>query len=149
MQDQKRVFKPRTIKGAQVNICQENITLNQWHWSRTSVIYTHPCVALHVIVCWAISQHTMTSSNRNMFRVTGPLCREFTGDRWIPQHKGQWHGSLMFSLILAWINSWANSRDAGDLRRHRAHYDVTVMNIIKIKLQTLFPPFITCYSPLM
>ena len=26
----------------------------------------------------------MTSSNRNLFRVTGPLCGEFTGYRWIP-----------------------------------------------------------------
>ena len=26
----------------------------------------------------------MTSSNRNIFRVTGHLCREFTGHRWIP-----------------------------------------------------------------
>ena len=42
-------------------------------------------------------------------------------------HKGQWRGTLMFSLIYAWTNSWANNRDAGDLRRHRAHYDVTVM----------------------
>ena len=25
----------------------------------------------------------MTSSNGNIFRVTGPLCREFTGHRWI------------------------------------------------------------------
>ena len=27
----------------------------------------------------------------------------------------------------AWKNSWVNSREAGDLRRHRAHYDVSVM----------------------
>ena len=33
----------------------------------------------------------------------------------------------MFSLILAWINSWVNNREAGDLRRHHAHYDVTLM----------------------
>ena len=33
----------------------------------------------------------------------------------------------MFSLNWAWTNAWANSRDAGDLRRHRAHYDVSVM----------------------
>ena len=32
-----------------------------------------------------------------------------------------------FSLIYAWINGWANSREAGDLRRYRTHYDVTVM----------------------
>ena len=45
-------------------------------------------------------------------------------------HKGQWRGALMFSLILARTNDWANHRDAGYLRRHRAHYDVTVMTII-------------------
>ena len=33
----------------------------------------------------------------------------------------------MFSLICVWINSWVNSREAGDLRRHRGHYDVSVM----------------------
>ena len=42
-------------------------------------------------------------------------------------HKGQWGGALKFSLICAWTNSWANNGDAGDLRRHRAHYDVIVM----------------------
>ena len=42
-------------------------------------------------------------------------------------HKGQWRGALMFSLICAWINGWVNNREAGDLRRHRAHYDVIVM----------------------
>ena len=46
----------------------------------------------------------MTSSNGNIFHVTDPLCGEFTGDRWIPRTK-----------------------PAGDLRRHRADYDVTVM----------------------
>ena len=42
-------------------------------------------------------------------------------------HKGQWRGASMFPLICACINVWANNRGAGDLRRHRAHYDVTVM----------------------
>ena len=42
-------------------------------------------------------------------------------------HKGQWRGALMFSLICAWIHGWINNRKAGDLKRHRAHYDVTVM----------------------
>ena len=31
------------------------------------------------------------------------------------------------SLIYAWTNDWPNNRDAGDLRRHRAHHDVTIM----------------------
>ena len=42
-------------------------------------------------------------------------------------HKGQWRGALMFSLICAWINNWVNNREAGDLRRHRGHYDVNAM----------------------
>ena len=42
-------------------------------------------------------------------------------------HKGQWRGALMFSLICVLTNSLPNNRGAGDLRRYRAHYDVTVM----------------------
>ena len=42
-------------------------------------------------------------------------------------HKGQWRGALIFPVICAWINDWVNNRDAGDLRRHRAHYDIIVM----------------------
>ena len=42
-------------------------------------------------------------------------------------HKGQWCGALMFTLICARINGWANNREAGDLRRHRAHFDVIIM----------------------
>ena len=48
-------------------------------------------------------------------------------------HIGQWHGALMFSLICVWINSWVNNREACDLRRYRAHNEVTVM------LQYIFP----------
>ena len=33
----------------------------------------------------------------------------------------------MFSPIATWTIGWVNTRYAGDLRRHRAHYDVTVM----------------------
>ena len=41
-------------------------------------------------------------------------------------HRGRWRGALMFSLICVWINGWVNNREAGDLRRHCAHYDVIV-----------------------
>ena len=33
----------------------------------------------------------------------------------------------MFSLICAWINGWVNNGEASNLRRHHAHYDVTVI----------------------
>ena len=42
-------------------------------------------------------------------------------------HKGQWRGALMFILICARINGLINNREAGDLIRHRAHYDVIEM----------------------
>ena len=42
-------------------------------------------------------------------------------------HKGQWHRALMFSLTCVWINGWVNNREADDLRRNQAHYDVIVM----------------------
>ena len=41
-------------------------------------------------------------------------------------HKGQWRGALMLSLICVWINSWVKKREAGDLRCHRAHYDIVM-----------------------
>ena len=69
----------------------------------------------------------MASWNGNLFRVNGPLWGEI---HWSPvdsPHKGQWRGVSMFSLICAWTNGWTNNRCAGDLRRHRAHYDVIVM----------------------
>ena len=42
-------------------------------------------------------------------------------------HKGQWRGALMFSVMCVGLKGWINNRQAGDLRRYRVHYDVTVM----------------------
>ena len=69
----------------------------------------------------------MTSSNGNIFRVTGHLYGEFTGHRIIPRTKVSDAEHWCFILSDAWINAWVNNREAGDLRRHRAHYDVIVM----------------------
>ena len=56
-------------------------------------------------------------------------------------HKGQWRRALMFFFIFAWINGWVNNREAGDLRRHCAHYDVIVMR--RNWLSSVKP----CYCP--
>ena len=66
----------------------------------------------------------------NLFSVTGPLWGKTTGYWWIPLTKssdGELWCFLFFFLIWDWTNGWANTRDAGDLRRHRAHCVVTVM----------------------
>ena len=67
-------------------------------------------------------QIMMASSNGNIFLVSGPLCGNS------PVTGGQWRGALMLSLICAIINSWVTNREAGELRRHHAHYGVTVMD---------------------
>ena len=46
-------------------------------------------------------------------------------------HKGQWRGALMFCLICVWINGSVNNGEAGDLRCYRAHYDITVMSLLR------------------
>ena len=68
----------------------------------------------------------MTSSNGNIFPAVGPLWGNSTVNGEFP-HKCQWREALTFSLIFAWTNGWVNNWDAGDLKRHRAHYDVTLM----------------------
>ena len=34
---------------------------------------------------------------------------------------------MFFFFICAWINHWVNNGEAGDLRRHRTHYDAIVV----------------------
>ena len=58
----------------------------------------------------------MTSSNGKKNPRYWPL------HRWIPLTKAS-----NAELLSAWINGWVNNREAGGLRRHHAHYDVTVM----------------------
>ena len=66
-------------------------------------------------------------------------------------HKGQWGGALMFSLICVWRNGWANNHEAGDLRSHRAHYEVIVMHFHQpiSWVQLVFLHFILKYHGLI
>ena len=78
-------------------------------------------------LCLHLWIRKMTSSNENISALLA-LCAGnglVTGE--FPSHKGQWRGALMFSLICAWINRWVNNGEAGDLRRHGAHYNVAVI----------------------
>ena len=79
---------------------------------------------------WACST-TLPYSNDDvikwkLFRVTGPLCGEFTGHRWIPLTKASDAELWWFLWSAPWINDWVNNHEAGDLRRQRAHYDVII-----------------------
>ena len=64
----------------------------------------------------------MTSSNGSIFRVSGPLCGEFTNHRWIPRAKAATRRfDVFFDLCL-------NNRKLRDLWCHSANYDVNVMS---------------------
>ena len=71
----------------------------------------------------------VTSSNGNIFRVTGlfvgnsPVTGEFPPQRPVTR-------SFDVFFICAWRNGWVNNRETGDLRRHRANYDVTIMSLL-------------------
>ena len=123
------------------------ITRPRWVNKGVNQVYHKGCWQRHYM-----HMIMMTSSNGNTFRVTGPLCGEFTVPVNSP-HKGQWCGALMFSLICAWINDWINSREAGDLRRHRGHYDVNVMYeglcLVVFTFSSHPDPFEFPYSPVL
>ena len=123
--------------GANVLICSQHCGY-WWPRAEATVLSTHPC---HFNCLWGEHNFVMmTSSIGNIFRVTGHLYGEFTGERGIQRspvnspHKDHWHGALMFPLICAWINGWVNNGEPGDLRRHRAHYDVIAVDIIDLNL---------------
>ena len=55
-------------------------------------------------------QSMITSYNGNIFRVTGPLCGESTGHRWITLTKWRW--ALIFSLICS-LNKRLSKQSSG------------------------------------
>ena len=92
----------------------------------------------------------MTSSNGNIFRVTGHLCGESA-------QRPAWSFDVFVDLRL---NGWVNNREAGDLRRYRAHCDITVMVIhcmtdyqrpssVKVNHQSvIWYAFLICICPM-
>ena len=49
---------------------------------------SNKCVQWNICLrAWLIEFKMLTSSNESIFRVTGPLCREFTDPQWIPLTK--------------------------------------------------------------
>ena len=101
------------IKKLQPFWCEKGIF--QEEYIKTMSDALAPCVS-----------NMMTSSNGNIFCVTGLLCGEFTDDWWIPRTKAS-DAELWGFLWSAWINGRVNNREAGNLRGHHTHYDVTVM----------------------
>ena len=88
---------------ARLRVCRSAVRsdVSTWHRAPTTLLwqthYNHACSYIPHDSC--LSQGTwdmMTSSNGRFFRVTGPLCGEFTGHRWISLIKGQYCGLWYF-----------------------------------------------------
>ena len=108
---------------------QMTTALIQWNKPVFGIMGLHTCWCMCQIHMPRVNKYfVMTSSNGNIFpRYYWPFKRGIHKSPVNSPHKGQGRGALMFTLICAWINGWVNNGEAGDLRRHRAHYDVTVM----------------------
>ena len=113
-------------------------TLDSWNW--LYILPKRATCEVSSMSLWVM----MTSSNWSIFGVNGTFRSPVDY-----LHKGQWRRALMFSLIRASTNSWANTRDVGDLRRHRAHYGVTVMVKVTTRIrQNIVRMFAMAAGPL-
>ena len=90
------------------------------------IIFMSTCFSRGFAWIWC-ARIMITSSNGNIFRVTGPLCGEFTCHRWMLLTQASDAELWWVFLSVPWIHGWMNNRKTGDLRRHRAHYGVIVM----------------------
>ena len=104
------------------------IVMMRWAGICFHVSWTSPYRSVYTRYMYMTFYHMMTSSNGNIFRVTGHLCGEFTGHRWFPRTKASDAELWCFLWSTPGIKGWVNNRQAGDLRRNRAHYDAIVCN---------------------
>ena len=80
----------------------------------------HLLLTLSSLQTWWRHQMETFSALMALCAGKSPVTGEFPAQRPVTR-------SFDVFFVCAWINAWVNNREAGDLRRHRAHYDVIVM----------------------
>ena len=106
---------------------------------------------LHISLCDYICETLITKANK--FHDIWAYCESGGNQLQVPvseilwwrhqmwpvnyPHKGQWRGALIFSLLCTWLNGWVSNREAGDSRRHCAHYDVIVMRLASLEISNM------------
>ena len=104
-----------------------NLRAHKCFWSAHCSSPSHP-MKIHSAVRYGVLTHWYEDVIKwKHFPRHWPFVRGIHRSLVNSTHKGQWRGVLTFSVLCTWTNGWANNRDASDLRRHRAHDDVTVM----------------------
>ena len=101
--------------------------IQRFQWSEKSITLNWKRLVIAEVAMFSFF-HMMTSSNGKIFRVTG-FCAGHSSvtDEFPAQRPVTRSFDVFFDLRLT--NSLANNGDAGDFRRHRAHYDVIVMQV--------------------
>ena len=97
--------------------CLWAVTMRQSNYqSRTTIARR----GISGVSCW---RHQMETFSALLAICAGnsPVTNEFPTQRPVTRS---------IDVFYAWINGWVNNGEAGDLRCHRAHYDVTVMIMI-------------------
>ena len=81
------------------------------------------------VITWWRHQMETFSALLALCAGNSPVTGEFSSQRPV---------TPMFGVLfdLRWINGWVNNREAGDLRRYGAHYDVIVMSIQQVGFMT-------------
>ena len=105
-------------------------TMHQRDPTTTRASFTSECepqAALRIWACRFIGWHDDVIKWKHFPRYW-PFVRGIHRSPVNSPHKGR--GALMLPLICARISRWVNNREAGDLKRYRAHYDVIVMRIL-------------------
>ena len=109
----------------------KNFVITGWRWTCLSVIDTIQHVNERVPYNrWLIETKSITVRCSNPWRrhqITTfprycPFVREYFGHRWIPRIKDSDAEFWCFLWSAPWINGWVSTREAGDLRRHGAHW---------------------------
>ena len=98
----------------------------QWNFNPNTNIFEKEN-AFENICNMSVILFMMTSSNGNIFHVSGPLCVGIHRSPVNSPHKASDAELWWVFLSAPLINGWVNNSEAGDLRYRRAHYDVTVM----------------------
>ena len=112
------VWRKNIQKGCFRYILRATITL----------VNENVCSPSHLLGCGKERNDHDDVINWKYFPRNWPFVRGIHRSPGNSTHKGQCRGALMFALICVWINDWVNNREAGDLRRNRAHYDVILMH---------------------
>ena len=102
------------------------------YWNNYAVVQCRPCGYGELILasCSIHASWKQLTWWRHQMEIYSALLAHGRGIHRSPvnsPYKGQWRGALMSPLTCALITGWRNDREVGDLRSHRAHYDVPVM----------------------